>query len=129
MGGENSVASLASQSPIGSSPRGRGKRQRGFTVHVVVRLIPAWAGKTWPVFPLPMPLAAHPRVGGENKVKGAAAKPINGSSPRGRGKPRTSSRERAGTGLIPAWAGKTVYRTSKRPLRAAHPRVGGENTF
>ena len=32
-------------------------------------------------------------------------------------------------GLIPAWAGKTYERKTGQPITAAHPRVGGENTF
>ena len=50
-----------------------------------------------------------------------------GSSPRVRGKPTISSSGRSKTGLIPACAGKTQGSFLRRSLRAAHPRVCGEN--
>ena len=52
---------------------------------------------------------------------------VEGSSPRGRGKPRSYSGEDRPAGLIPAWAGKTVPPTLIRLDARAHPRVGGEN--
>ena len=74
-----------------------------------------------------MRATAHPRVGGENSVWGRAVRPVPGSSPRGRGKPCLHMAVSVSSGLIPAWAGKTVMRTFE-PLGArAHPRVGGEN--
>ena len=50
-----------------------------------------------------------------------------GSSPRGRGKLFTKVPVPAIMGLIPAWAGKTDWRTFESMRRRAHPRVGGEN--
>ena len=50
-----------------------------------------------------------------------------GSSPRGRGKPVIASGPGTDWGLIPAWAGKTSPGPSRWSVRAAHPRVGGEN--
>ena len=50
-----------------------------------------------------------------------------GSSPRGRGKPRSERRGYRRGGLIPARAGETYARCGRRPLRSAHPRAGGEN--
>ena len=49
-----------------------------------------------------------------------------GSPPRGRGKVDSLSRQLTGSGITPAWAGK-----SKEPLKICekqedHPRVGGE---
>ena len=51
-----------------------------------------------------------------------------GSSPRGRGKPRSRANAPELSGLIPAWAGKTPNPTSRSRPRRAHPRVGGENS-
>ena len=50
---------------------------------------------------------AHPRVGGENDTGFTAEQVAEGSSPRGRGKPKAHSQP-----LTSHWA---------------HPRVGGEN--
>ena len=50
----------------GSSPRGRGKRDKAEGGLGGVRLIPAWAGKTSTGLRLTSCPWAHPRVGGEN---------------------------------------------------------------
>ena len=71
--------------------------------------------------------AAHPRVGGENADQGLTSTLKNGSSPRGRGKPVSPTRNRVNRGLIPAWAGKTCAFSHSTPSMRAHPRVGGEN--
>ena len=51
-----------------------------------------------------------------------------GSSPRGRGKLLLNRLSVKLSGLIPAWAGKTVKSENSAGGSAAHPRVGGENT-
>ena len=71
---------------------------------------------------------AHPRVGGENALLICRLKSATGSSPRGRGKLQDFAARRQATGLIPAWAGKTVKSENSAGGSAAHPRVGGENT-
>ena len=69
MGGENRELIASGAIRSGSSPHGRGKPQVGDLSAARLRLIPAWAGKTrgsprcacaWP---------AHPRMGGENRVR------------------------------------------------------------
>ena len=50
-----------------------------------------------------------------------------GSSPRGRGKPRTHGAHARADGLIPARAGKTHGLVTKASSKPAHPRAGGEN--
>ena len=127
-GGENTCQPVSGDRVRGSSPRGRGKRpwwrrwpRRG-------RLIPARAGKT-PWSPRHTSAGrAHPRAGGENSVKSVVAKPINGSSPRGRGKLEMRLLGRRGLGLIPARAGKTKRSQRQTRQTRAHPRAGGENT-
>ena len=56
---------------------------------------------------------AHPRVGGENDGSRLALRMIVGSSPRGRGKPVPIVVGVQQLRLIPAWAGKTSYRSMK----------------
>ena len=86
VGGENPVAGELRGVPCGSSPRGRGKRCASHSERQVIRLIPAWAGKTVSR-PSGISLSeAHPRVGGENKHPTALGMRSRGSSPRGRGK-------------------------------------------
>ena len=70
---------------------------------------------------------AHPRVYGENGRAFALVLTVRGSSPRVRGKLYSTTPCCALRGLIPACAGKTAQRESRRRQRAAHPRVCGEN--
>ena len=111
----------------GSSPRGRGKQCRGCGVVPGDGLIPAWAGKTRPTRHQRRTAWAHPRVGGENTSRSRPIARASGSSPRGRGKPRSKGSGRGFTGLIPAWAGKTCQDAGVSGVHWAHPRVGGEN--
>ena len=69
VGGENSRSSRARISPGGSSPRGRGKLAVGARRRPMLRLIPAWAGKTQSPQNSAYPRTAHPRVGGENSSR------------------------------------------------------------
>ena len=112
----------------GSSPRGRGKRGQHGREARLVRLIPAWAGKTRPARSRRACPGAHPRVGGENPSSPRSVGPPGGSSPRGRGKRREADAARASHRLIPAWAGKTCSAAAVQRSFPAHPRVGGENT-
>ena len=66
-------------------------------------------------------------MGGENCVSTPLTFRLNGSSPRGRGKPCVRRRRTLPHGLIPAWAGKTACTADGNPGGWAHPRVGGEN--
>ena len=127
VGGENVVATSGMAWAIGSSPRGRGKRDVEVAHAELVGLIPARAGKTTRRFSPGPPGAAHPRVGGENACRMSTFRSEGGSSPRGRGKRQVEPDRCAWRRLIPAWAGKTrLHRPTGRSCRA-HPRVGGEN--
>ena len=129
VGGENRRPHGQSHLRRGSSPRGRGKPFRAVCTAFNGGLIPAWAGKTrrrdddvsW--------RRAHPRVGGENDALRRAIEAADGSSPRGRGKLGLQQGVNVGSGLIPAWAGKTRSSMGVTFRCGAHPRVGGENTF
>ena len=92
-------------------------------------LIPAWAGKTDNHPPALHGRQAHPRVGGENDVRFNALAFDGGSSPRGRGKHPQFLHVLGSLRLIPAWAGKTDPPSNPGLPFAAHPRVGGENSF
>ena len=107
VGGENPTLARTLKCGCGSSPRGRGKRHDEPIGLITDGLIPAWAGKTWRRRACWRPVPAHPRVGGENGGAPSVATSNVGSSPRGRGKPPTQTRDGSGTRLIPAWAGKT----------------------
>ena len=126
--GKTSFSPFDSLLSCGSSPRGRGKRERVTNNALQARLIPAWAGKTSKALLTRRRNPAHPRVGGENGLSVTEKTPALGSSPRGRGKRSPPARRGQAVGLIPAWAGKTPGRPDRRPQATAHPRVGGENS-
>ena len=127
VGGENAGFGRVSPWSSGSSPRGRGKRDRLTDRTAHEGLIPAWAGKTHSRRCGPDRRPAHPRVGGENPLGGPVVNHDVGSSPRGRGKRRMGHESIQTTGLIPAWAGKTPGPGRCGGRTPAHPRVGGEN--
>ena len=64
---------------------------------------------------------------GENAPKCHLLAPQPGSSPHARGKPHSPGSVVRNTGLIPACAGKTLFRFSGCLIRWAHPRMRGEN--
>ena len=107
VGGENSLNDRRNSRPLGSSPRGRGKRVVVPLLGLLGRLIPAWAGKTDNRGGRLSGFQAHPRAGGENRAILWAASLLAGSSPRGRGKRGFVDTNRHVEGLIPARAGKT----------------------
>ena len=127
VGGENRAERPHHHSPVGSSPRGRGKLVRVLLRTSGQRLIPAWAGKTTPGLPPARRVWAHPRVGGENAMWIGGGQNFGGSSPRGRGKLRHARPAHLSKRLIPAWAGKTLRSKMRSRSPQAHPRVGGEN--
>ena len=127
MGGENATPHPRFTSVNGSSPRGRGKLQRGDILALPTGLIPAWAGKTHLLVVKWSFSTAHPRVGGENELFAVSPEDTPGSSPRGRGKPKRGLDGPEHTRLIPAWAGKTREVIPIARHHGAHPRVGGEN--
>ena len=107
VGGENPSSSACTATGPGSSPRGRGKRLSCADDRLDLGLIPAWAGKTARAVATPSWRRAHPRVGGENRRAVNTSSSADGSSPRGRGKPRSRPGVNMSARLIPAWAGKT----------------------
>ena len=68
VGGENSTKLSITGVTLGSSPRGRGKRNCQSSRPIWHGLIPAWAGKTDRGRSVPRQSTAHPRVGGENMM-------------------------------------------------------------
>ena len=112
--------------PRGSPPRWRGKATFSGRSDPGVGITPAWAGKSRSGVTMDLISRDHPRVGGEKQIGGDNGLDKQGSPPRGRGKVDSLSRQLTGSGITPAWAGK-----SKEPLKICekqedHPRVGGE---
>ena len=117
----------ARRSNRGSSPRGRGKQRIRPVGTAPPGLIPARAGKTSSRDCMMPGSAAHPRAGGENRIRRGRHAAHLGSSPRGRGKLTCGYAQDVIRRLIPARAGKTAAPPSMAMSAGAHPRAGGEN--
>ena len=94
---------------------------------IVLRLIPAHAGKTRDCLRRHSRGPAHPRSRGENTAGGLDRPEADGSSPLTRGKHRLPCRSSFGRRLIPAHAGKTSPPRTRPASPWAHPRSRGEN--
>ena len=125
--GENPMTPGLATVEWGSSPLTRGKPDRGGSPADLRRLIPAHAGKTSSRCGMRSARRAHPRSRGENVSETRAQRHGRGSSPLTRGKPWGWCRGGAGSGLIPAHAGKTCLASGVRLYSGAHPRSRGEN--
>ena len=90
-------------------------------------IIPAYAGNTSNVRNSMVSAWDHPRVCGEHAVDTATGNTQAGSSPRMRGTPQSTRMAPIITGIIPAYAGNTVFITSAGEVYRDHPRVCGEH--
>ena len=111
---------------VGSPPPMRGKVPFIFPVVGVVRITPAYAGKS--VFLLYPALIAedHPRLCGEKQQIALEPADMTGSPPPMRGKvPRLSQRRRP-LRITPAYAGKRHFYAKKYTKMRDHPRLCGE---
>ena len=113
----------------GSSPRARGTPRRRRKPHDQGRFIPAGAGNTQYRTRHAREAPVHPRGRGEHVGARGFAAEEGGSSPRARG---TRPVEPAAGGIdrfIPAGAGNTPSRASRRGDRSVHPRGRGEHVY
>ena len=127
--GENLILTSLRLSMQGSSPLTRGKPARRYPRSAEGGLIPAHAGKTLIMLGIPVNTEAHPRSRGENEHPTDYRSSSSGSSPLTRGKPADDLHRTVAQGLIPAHAGKTVFRRTKAKTARAHPRSRGENSM
>ena len=85
------------------------------------------AGSTWWGRRRSCSVLDHPRVGGEHKQTKLCNVRERGSSPRWRGAHFGGESELTEIRIIPALAGSTHWRTTRRLAAPDHPRVGGEH--
>ena len=124
--GENAAHNPCPSWTTGSSPRVRGKLWAYTVEHLLVRLIPACAGKTHAKRSGSKRSKAHPRVCGENFTGNLTSQSIEGSSPRVRGKRGFCFCNSSTKGLIPACAGKTKGFVVALEVRGLIPACAGK---
>ena len=126
MGGEKGGSHYVWDGEKGSPPHGRGKDVRAVVGRNARGITPAWAGKRDRGLARAGHLQDHPRMGGEKLPRLRTACRRRGSPPHGRGKVRGVRQIIAGTGITPAWAGKSSSARSWKLDTRDHPRMGGE---
>ena len=90
-------------------------------------IIPAYAGNTGRRPALCAGVGDHPRVCGEHAKLFCCDQPAAGSSPRMRGTQVPASPPDQYIGIIPAYAGNTVFKGKESKVIWDHPRVCGEH--
>ena len=105
----------------------RGKHRHAEHRGIPSRNIPAYAGKTHTAYGLCQRDQEHPRVCGENSATTVWSIMLWGTSPRMRGKLKSSKPMSRHTRNIPAYAGKTYHPRHRQHPEKEHPRVCGEN--
>ena len=126
-GGEHMRLPAVVVTIAGPSPRGRGTREFAIAVSESRRSIPARAGNTPSNAGGRPRCTVHPRAGGEHRKSCSSFRFTFGPSPRGRGTLLLALRPRPGSRSIPARAGNTPTRSSRRSSTPVHPRAGGEH--
>ena len=115
---------------LGSSPRVQGRLTTTGSGPQRHGLIPASAGRTWPMARQRRQERAHPRECGADHYITTDTARYEGSSPRVRGGPGQWLVNAGKNGLIPASAGRTTTSPPTRPATRAHPReCGADNHY
>ena len=112
---------------VGSPPRVRGKGFRNLVEVRLIRITPAYAGKSVAIASYSLACWDHPRVCGEKSTTLPGGGRARGSPPRMRGKVRHDRNDLAGFGITPAYAGKRLtkpFRFCK--ARGSPPRMRGK---
>ncbi len=109
----------------GSSPLTRGGRVLRLLLGLVIRLIPAYAGRTQKGQGGYPTCGAHPRLRGADRKSYGFEIKKDGSSPLTRGGLVAVPDEKTIQGLIPAYAGRTRVSVRTLRMRRAHPRLRG----
>ena len=111
----------------GSSPHTRGAQESQHYQRGADRIIPAYAGSTYPPRRAGRTAADHPRIRGEH-LRAPPMLPLKrGSSPHTRGARVECSGDSPVVGIIPAYAGSTAGLRGISSGMSDHPRIRGEH--
>ena len=107
----------------------RGKVALELQQNALLRITPAYAGKSFTVSAISASVRDHPRLCGEKFRPLSNALTTLGSPPPMRGKALLVICSSGSSGITPAYAGKSQYLTFGVPLLEDHPRLCGEKHF
>ena len=116
--GEHAWGRIGVHAEKGSSPHTRGAPPASGPGPAAVRIIPAYAGSTWPTCSRTASPRDHPRIRGEHVGGGVYRTGLRGSSPHTRGARRPHERIARICRIIPAYAGSTPRTSGVRPCRS-----------
>ena len=116
-------------SRAGSSPHARGPHGTSAFSEFGTRIIPACAGSTRLLSPLPHLPGDHPRMRGVHNFEEMFSVYEKGSSPHARGPLGFFRLCRISQGIIPACAGSTINKRIRIPIRWDHPRMRGVHNW
>ena len=146
--GEHLQQSMGAVDDVGSSPHTRGAPRLGRLGAGPGRIIPAYAGSTWPRMPTSASRTDHPRIRGEHPpwfidsrgwlaiipayagstlTKRPGRLDRRGSSPHTRGAPGCCPPAASSRRIIPAYAGSTPLFYFSLGPGEDHPRIRGEH--
>ncbi len=125
--GENRSEYFSTPVFSGSPPPTRGKPVNLTILKALLRITPAYAGKTNSVKDLERTAGDHPRLRGENLTSLSVTSRVSGSPPPTRGKLRNNNAPTLYIRITPAYAGKTTVKISQGWNVKDHPRLRGEN--
>ena len=106
----------------------RGKERRSQHLPRLLRITPAYAGKSLPCMCNRPPRRDHPRLCGEKRSGGSTSSFVRGSPPPMRGKATRKSPVGMPPGITPAYAGKSRFITRCTVSLKDHPRLCGEKS-
>ena len=104
----------------------RGKDKSGFGRVGTAGITPAYAGKSHALTPSKNLRKDHPRLCGEKQPTVGQIRCIRGSPPPMRGKVESGYLNDDGTGITPAYAGKSERHQRQNQEYQDHPRLCGE---
>ena len=125
MGGGGELLELGIVPAAGSSPRGRRRQDTIEELTHEIRFISAWAEEATLGHSRLGPTRVHLRVGGGGARAKGGCRGSRGSSPRGRRRRCSLSRETQRGGFISAWAEEARFVHLRRCAHGVHLRVGG----
>ena len=124
--GEKSTFTANATQLKGSPPHTRGKEHNDPLATALMRITPAYAGKSVVAFDIAEGSEDHPRIRGEKSAVQILFLPVQGSPPHTRGKALSAWSRTPFYRITPAYAGKSLAVPGLACPARDHPRIRGE---